>query len=117
MTPEQSRLFADYILGMPDRNNAAEYVQFSAFRLDDTFFSELRAMMDEARNRKDGSRRTSLEWLMSVASDACGHAYAPFEEARAKPKAGKTEAGDDYSRAMRAQQELAQVLQAGGESF
>ena len=101
MNAEQSRLFADYILGMPDRNNAAEYVRFSAFRLDETFFKELRSMIDEARSRKDGPRQNSLDWLMSVASDACGRAYAPFEEAQSRAKAPKPERGDDYSRAMK----------------
>jgi hypothetical protein len=33
MTREQARLFADYILGMPDRNGADDYVHLSPFRL------------------------------------------------------------------------------------
>jgi tetratricopeptide (TPR) repeat protein len=77
MTSEQARLFADYILGMPDRNGAASYVQFSAFRLDDTFFKELGEMIREAR--KDKARKSSLEWLQSVASEATGKAYATFK--------------------------------------
>jgi tetratricopeptide (TPR) repeat protein len=101
MTPEQSRLFADYILGMPDRNAAVQYLRFSAFRLDDTFFSELRTMIAEATRGKDGSRRTSLEWLRSAASDACGRAYAPFDDARARSGTAGPKASDDHSRAMR----------------
>jgi tetratricopeptide (TPR) repeat protein len=104
MTAEQSRLFADYILGMPDQEGAAEYVRFSAFRLDDTFFNELRSMIGEARNRNNVQRERSLEHLMSVASDACGRAYAPFAEARTA-KAGKNTAvkakpQTDYARAI-----------------
>ncbi|PWU02551.1 MAG: hypothetical protein C5B51_20640 [Terriglobia bacterium] len=77
MTSEQARLFADYILGMPDRDGAARYVQFSAFRLDDTFFAELGKMIREARKDKD--RKGSLEWLQSVASQATGKAYEAFQ--------------------------------------
>jgi hypothetical protein len=65
MTTEQARLFADYILGMPDRNSAADYVRFSAFRLDDTFFNELQRLISEAQKRMDGQRKHSLEWLVS----------------------------------------------------
>jgi len=101
MTAEQSRLFADYILGMPDQNSAAEYVRFSAFRLDETFFTELRSMIDAARSRKDGQRQKSLDWLMSVASDACGRAYAPFAEAQARSKTTEPQPQNDYSRAMK----------------
>ena len=77
MTSQQARLFADYILGMPDRNGAASYVQFSAFRLDDTFFEELGKMIKEAS--KDKERKSSLEWLQSVASEATGKAYEAFK--------------------------------------
>jgi tetratricopeptide (TPR) repeat protein len=105
MTTEQSRLFADYILGMPDQDAAAEYVRFSAFRLDGTFFNEMHSMIGEARNRNDIQRERSLERLMSVASDACGRAHAPFAEARAartskKTKIVKAEPQTDYARAM-----------------
>jgi tetratricopeptide (TPR) repeat protein len=101
MTPENARLFVDYILGMADRNAAAKYVQLNAFRLDETFFSELRGVMDEARGRRDGGRRKALDWLMSVASDACGRAYAPFAEARAASKPEKHGAETDTARALR----------------
>jgi tetratricopeptide (TPR) repeat protein len=100
MTAEQSRIFADYILGMPDQHSAAEYVRFSAFRLDETFFTALRSMIEEARSRKDGQRQKSLDWLMSVASDACRLAYTPFAEAQARPKTTELQPQNDYSRAM-----------------
>jgi hypothetical protein len=103
MTSEQARLFADYILGMPDQNGAAEYVRFSAFRLDDTFFEELRSMIGDARNRKDHPRQQSLNWLMSVASDARGRATAPFAAAagaKSSRKGSKPEPETDYSRSM-----------------
>jgi tetratricopeptide (TPR) repeat protein len=91
MTSQQARLFTDYILGMPDRNGAASYVEFSAFRLDETFFEELGKMINEARN--DRKRRSSLEWLQSVASEATGKAYQAFES----PAVGVPEG--DYERA------------------
>jgi tetratricopeptide (TPR) repeat protein len=101
MTPQNARLFVDYILGIPDRNVAQQYVQLSAFRLDEAFFSELRGMTDEARSRRDGGRRKALDWLTSVASDACGRAYAPFAEARAASTAKPLAAETDMARAMR----------------
>jgi tetratricopeptide (TPR) repeat protein len=85
---------------MPDQHSAAEYVRFSAFRLDETFFTELRSMIDEARSRKDGSSQQSLEWLLSVASDACGRAYAPFAEAQGRAQTTEAQPQNDYSRAM-----------------
>lgn len=91
MTSEQARLFADYILGMPERDGAASYVQFSAFRLDDTFFEELSKMINEAR--KDKGRKSSLEWLQSVASKAVGKAYEAFKAPAVEVPAG------DYERA------------------
>lgn len=101
MTKRQARLFADYILGMPDRNGAADYVRFSAFRLDDTFFNELREMISEARQGTDGPREQSLEWLSSVASDAKGRAYAPFRVAGQRSQARATsEPQTGYSRGM-----------------
>src|SRR4051812_34413218 len=100
MTRKQARLFADYILGMPDRNGAADYLRFSAFRLDDTFFNELQGMISEARKGMDGPRERSLEWLSSVASDAKGRAYAPFQAA-AQPSQRRAapELQTDHSRA------------------
>src|ERR1700730_871741 len=103
MNSEQARLFTDYILGMPDQNSAAEYVRFSAFRLDDTFFDELGRMIGEARSRNDDQQQQSLDWLTSVASDARGRAYAPFvaaAEARPSRKGAKAEPQTDYLRAM-----------------
>ena len=103
MTSEQARLFADYILSMPDRNGAADYVRLSAFRLDDTFFGQLGELISEAHSRGDGARQQSLDWLMSVASDARGRAYAPFAgAAKTKSSRGvaKAEPQTDAARAL-----------------
>ncbi|MET0154415.1 MAG: hypothetical protein ABW298_17640 [Candidatus Binatia bacterium] len=97
MTSQQARLFANYILGM-DEGAAVEYVRFSAFRLDDTFFDELRKMIDEARGARDTRRQRALDGLLSLASDACGRAYAPFKAA-AEAGSAKPAPQDDYSRA------------------
>jgi tetratricopeptide (TPR) repeat protein len=103
MTSEQARLFADYILSMPDRNSAIDYVRFSAFRLDDTFFEQLCELIGEARNHNDGARQQSLDWLMSLASDACGRAYAPFAcaaKSKSSRQRNKAEPQTDAARAM-----------------
>jgi tetratricopeptide (TPR) repeat protein len=104
MTSQQARLFIDYILGMPDRTGASQYVHFSAFRLDDTFFEELDSLIAEAEDRKDNGRQQSLEWLVSVASDARRQAHAPFAVAAEKSSRRRVHAEPqtDYSRAMQA---------------
>jgi tetratricopeptide (TPR) repeat protein len=62
----------------------------------------MRTLIEEASSRKDRTRKQSLEWLMSVATDATGHAQAPFAAAAASrsPESTTRKPNTDYERAM-----------------